>query len=689
VEVKVTEPVVETIEVALTAIQGISNIDLAEGENNTITVWAENTGNVDAEATIGVTLNDNALESQTITLKAGKNGGASFTLPTEGLVAGTTANVVATLTVEGNTSEATTLAKDYNVVNSSVATEPVFEITAAPVEVEFGVEKFNVAATVKNTSTVGATNVEVKLYYNGDIATQTIAALAANAESEVTFADVTNPFTKAGTYTMYVMAPKAQAEVTVTVKPEPVVEKVDVAVFDLRGLNNIDLAAESNTVSVWVANNGNVDAEATISVTLNSTTLEAQTVNVKAAKDADSPTYADASFILPTEGLVAGEKATVVATVTVADNTSENTTITREYDIVNSSVATEPVFEITAAPVEVEFGAEKFNVVATVKNASTVNATDVEVKLYYNGEIATQTIATLTANAEAEVTFADVENPFTKAGTYTMYVRAPKAQAEVTVTVKPEPVVETIDLAVTSINGTLSLDIESNYLTVWVENKGNVDVNGAAVSLMAGETTLGTGTVNVKAGNNAFCSIAVAADMLQEGEFTVTAKVTAEGDVDETNNELSRTYTIEAPKAALSFTAEAQVLKDMLSYTVLVNVTNESTKADAENIEVKLYTENSKELTSAIIKKIAAGTTSSVVLSGVAEEALSGSILVMVNGSTSYVSLEVVDVITSINTVKAQMANGTLRVYTLNGKKAETVKSGSVYIINGKKVMVK
>ena len=684
VNVKVTEPVVETVDVALTQIQGISNIDLAS-DGNIITVWMENKGNVAANASVAAMIGNTELEAKTTTVGAGKNANVSFTLPTDGLTAGTQVPVTVTLTVEGNTSEATTITRIYDVINSAVATEPVFEISAAPVEVEFGAEKFNVPVTVKNTSAVDAENVVVSLFYNETLASINIGSLAAGAETPVFFENVSNPFTRAGEYTMYVQAPKANCAVTVTVKPEPVVAKMEVALTAIQGISNIDLAEDAtNTISVWAENSGNQDADAAISVTLNGTAVgEAQTLSLQAGRNGA------VNFELPTTGLTAGTKATVVATVSVAGNTSEATTLTREYDIVNSAVATDPVYEVAAAPVEVEFGAEKFNVVATVTNTNNIAADNVTVNLFHNGVIATQTVS-VAANATTTVTFNDVENPFTKAGTYTMYVQAPNAQAEVAITVKPEPVAETIDLAVTAIQGTLSLEVKNNYLTVFVENKGTVDAFNAPVKLIvtSGEDILEIESeVIVGAGRSSMLTFTVSSEFLNAGEASVTATVTAEGDIDETNNSFTQSYTI-APLQPTFELAVADVTgyKGDLTVDIPVTVKNTS-KVDAENVEVGAYLDGSR-LGYITIQKLEANSEANDVIKVATSYLQLGKnqLLIAVGNVTKWVNVTVVEG-NGIAAIKAKHGDD-VKVYTVGGQKVDNVKKG-VYIVNGRTVVVK
>ena len=697
VSVKVTEYEAPVVNVSMTAIQGISNIDLAEGANNTISVWVANEGNVDAEATIAVTLNGAAVgEAQTITVKAEKNGNASFTLPTEGLVAGETATVVATVVVEGNTAEeaATTLTKEYNIVNSDVATEPVFAVTAENVTVAYDATSFDIVATVKNTSTVDAENVEVKLTKGIEQVgeAQTIATLAAGTETTLTF---TVNEVAAGNYYVNVANNKAIAEVIVTVEDEPVEPVIAVALtqISLAG-GQIDLAQEANIATVSVENTGNVDAQATIGLKINDTELEAQTITVK--KEGNGL----ASFTLPTEGLVAGQKATLVATVTVADNTAEKTTETKEYDVVDSSVVTEPDFSVTAENVSVAYGAEFFEIKAVVKNTTDIVATDVEVRLLQGiTEVATTTISELKGGAEQPVVFqveATEENPFVAGKTATYYVQAAgKAQAEVTVTFAEEPVEAVVDMAVTSITGTLSLDVETNYLTIFVENKGTVDVTDARVALAAGHAALGEATVSVKAGATGFCSIAVPATAIAAGEFTVVATVTAEGEAEDKleDNTLEKTYTIAAPAAELSFTVEATAGTLDSEISVKVTVKN-SEKAAAENVVVTVYDANSQKLGEATIATLAAGAEETVTIKIANTYTTAGeyknALQVTVAGvdGVEWATAHITEGTTAIAAIKAVYGEN-VEIFNLSGKKVNDVRRGNVYIINGKKVTVK
>lgn len=696
VKVTVTEPVVPVVNVALTAIQGISSIDLAAGANNTISVWVANQGNVDAEAGVAVKLNETELEAQTISVRAAGNAYATFVLPTEGLTVGEKAVLVATLAVDGNAEDAvTTLTREYDIVDSSVATEATFAVAADNVSVPFGATSFEIKATVKNTSAIDAQGVEVKLYNNGVVATQTIDALAAGAEQEVIFtveATEEAPFVAGRTVTYYVQAPKAQAEVAVTFEKEATPEVVEVALTQINVANSqIDLAAAANVATVWVENKGNVAAQATIALSLNSTALEAQTITVNAGE------FGRAEFTLPTEGLVAGEKATVVATVTVEGNTSQNTSETKEYDIVDSSVATEPVFEVVAENVTVPFGATSFEIKAVVKNVSEVDANGLTVKLLQGiTEVEAKTLnIVLAAGEETEVSFtieATEEAPFVAGKSVKYYVQAPNAQAEVVVTFAEQEVEKFVDMAVTAISGGLSVEIETNYLTVFVENKGNVDVNNAVVTLTAGEVVLGTAQVSAKAGNTGFCSIAVPATALQEETLVVTATVEVDNDVDLTNNTLDRTFQIALPAALVEIAVEdVSIALNQTSFVVPVTVKNLRENFAAKNVKVMIY-DNYRLIGQTTVETIAAGAEVRVDVEVNVETAYTEGTTLKAwatgYSETQFVTFQLLVGGTGIAEVNAQGSMANQTIYNVAGQRQQKLQKG-LNIVGGRKVVVK
>ena len=691
VTVKVTEPVVANVEVELTQVN-LSNghIDLA-ADSNTLTVWMENKGNVNADAVVNVTLNNTPLEAQTITVNAGKNGNAIFFLPTEGLVAGEKATITATITVEDNTSENISETKEYDIVDSSSATEPVFTVVAPDVEVEFGATSFDVVATVENISGIDAENVEVSLFHNGVIATQTIETLPAAMSTTVTFADVENPFTKAGEYTMYVLAPQTQTEVKIIVKPEAVEEVKDVAIEAISG--TLDLNYETGNVTVTVKNNGNVDvADVPVVLTAGETTLGQATIaSIKAGENG----YA---FIqVSTEGLEAGE-LTVTATADFEDADATNNTMT-ETLTVNAKDTTQPTFSVTADDVTVPFGELSFDIVATITNTSEVDAEGLTVTLLKGiTEVETRTLDILLQAGQSTTetfTITADEEGFEAGTTASYYVQvANQVQDEVVVTFEAEPVTETADLAITQISGSLSLDVEENSLGVYIVNNGTKDIEDARVTLTYGNAILES-TISVNVGGGKFCWFTIPATDLQEGELIVKATVEVENDATPEDNTFEQTYNIAAPAAVLTFTVEDVTAEvNAASFPVTVKVKNTG-KGAATDVAVKIYDANSQLLAEGTIPSIAPDAEESITITVNKTYTDLGTfnnqLQVWVAGAESgvaWVPVTVTDIPNGIAVIKAQYGED-VQIYNLNGIKVNDVRKGNVYIVNGKKMVIK
>lgn len=690
VNVKVTEPIVPVVEVELTQVN-LSNghIDLA-ANGNALSVWVENKGNVDADATINVTLNGTALEAQTVNVKAGKNGSAQFILNTEGLVAGEKATIVATVTVEGNTSTTISETNEYDIVDSSVATEPVFAVTAENVTVPFGATSFDIVAKVKNTSEIDATDVEVKLFRNTVVETQTIATLAAGAEAEVTFT-VTEIGEAGKTATYYVQAPKAQAEVTVTFEAEPVEPVVKLEITAIQGELSLDNA--NNYVTVFVENTGNQDVEdalMTVTYTMNNRTpyiQYAENISLEAGKSTFVTVGFDENFL---------EEGTLVVEAEINKDSEDLAKLERTFTIAPATVA-EPEFSVVAENVSVPFGATSFDIVATITNTSEVDARGLTVTLLKGIDVVeTRTLdIVLQAGKSTTKTFtiAAPEGGFVAGTTATYYVQAGNAQDEVTVTFEEEKVVA---LEITGISGTLSLDNDKNYLNVFVENKGNVDVEDALLTLdgsMNGEGYffLNSGNVSVKAGKSAMVTIEIENDYLAAGELKAKAELQVEGTV---VSSLEQTFPVADYQPVLSFEVEEVMAKvNAPSFDVKVNVKNTG-KGAAENVAVKVYDENGTLLGEASIASIAAGTVESATITinktytemGTQKNQLQ----VWVAGveDVKWVNVEVNETGVGIAAIKAVYGEN-VQIFTVNGQKVNEVRKGGLYIINGKKTVIK
>ena len=698
VEVTVTEPAQDVIDMAIIAVQGSSEINL-QG-TNTYKVWYKNEGNVTVENAEIILLVDGENEAgrQVVNVEPGQQGSVEFTLdvadfdPTEDIdrevILLGFVNVDGDVNAENNKSSMTA-----TVVSKAEVAEPTLTITAQDVEVEFGAEKFDVTATI--TSDIDAENVEVKLFYNQTIATQTVSFVAGEPTT-VTFADVENPFTKAGEYTMYVMAAKALAEVKVTVKPEAVAEAIDMAIIAIQGLSQVNLQGE-NKVVVWYENMGTKDLEnVAILFSVNASPVdEPQTVNVKAGASG----YVE--YTIDLADIEAADETEVILEAWVnvdGDVDATNNKVTKTLPIVNGETA-EPTFSVTAADVTVSFGDASFDIVATVKNTSDVDAQGLTVKLLKGiTEVETMTLnEVLAAGAETTVTFTiNAPEEGFQAGKAYYYVQAGSAQAAVEVTFEAQPVVKTIDMAITAIQGLTKIDLsKENKVTVWYENRGEQDLENVAIMFSVNDNAQ-VQYVNVKSGRNGYVTFTIdPADFepSEDVEAELIAWVNVEGDIDNTNDRLTRTVPVIAGEAVLSKTVlDVFAEKDAESFDVVVKVLN-SGAVEAKDVLVSVYDANGSLLASETIETIAAGEEEEAVVTihktytevGVYRNELQV-VVAGVEGAT-WKSVTVVADITSIAAVKAQLEKGA--VYTISGAKVNTIKKGGAYVVNGRKVIVK
>lgn len=552
------QPVEEVKDLAVIGIDG--TIDLG-AVSSAVRISVENKGNVDIEsATVTLKAGDKTLgESKVTNVAAGKTGFCNVMVPSEGLTPGEL-TVTATVALDGDATPADNTMEATLTVKEAEVPEPVFAIaTEKSYEFTLG-EPMSITVTVINTSEVEAKDVDVKLFYSTmEVAKQTVAELPPYEPVDVVFT-LPQAYTAlletymgdadTKSFDMQAVVGNTSCFFTVTLK-KAVTPVYDLAVTSIQGELSVD--NETNFVTVFVENKGNVDIDdAILSIAYASgedITGYAETVAVKAGSTAFK------SFEIPAEDLKAGE-FTVFATVGVYDEEGEsidtdetNNTLERTFIVTGTPVA-QPTFAVTAENVSVEYGAKSFNIVAVVKNTSEVDG-DVEVKLLQGTEVVDATTVTVAAGDEATVTF--TLDAILEAGkTATYYVQAGNAQAEVTVTFEQEPVIPIVDLAVTAITGSLDLTLESNNLTVFVNNLGTVDVNDAIVTLTAGEKVLGTATLSAKAGTeNNHCTITINTADLQEGNMDITATVEAEGDADLTNNTLTHSFNITTAISAI------------------------------------------------------------------------------------------------------------------------------------------
>jgi len=215
-------PVEEKIDMAITAIQGITEIDLT-AEDITAQVWYENLSNVDLEnVAIMFSVNDHALE-QNVSVAAGRNGYVTFAIDKAwfevGEDAGSEAELVAWVNVEGDqNADNNKVTKLVPVVNG--VADLSFEV--AEVVATKGATSFDVTVTVKNNGNAAAENVDVKVFSvepTAELGAETIEKIVAGGEVSVRIS-VEKTYGEVGLY-------KNQLQVAVT-GLEPVYVDVNV-----------------------------------------------------------------------------------------------------------------------------------------------------------------------------------------------------------------------------------------------------------------------------------------------------------------------------------------------------------------------------------------------------------------------------------------------------------------------------
>ena len=523
--------------------------------------------------------------------------------------------VYVTLTADNDGGDGVKQSEPTTVTFKAKEVETTYTIDAANVTVAYDATSYNVVATVTSTTDVEEATVEL-LSGTTVMATATVN-LTANTPAEVTLTVEGGPFAAGTTDMQVVVANKASKWIKVTVEEAPVTPVYDLAITEILG--TIDLAETENRIRVTVMNNGNQDiTDARVVLTTGEgDELGESTVSAKAG--AQGWCY----VTVLSEGMEAGTQP-VIATVEVEnDATPEDNTLSAVLEV-KEAPAPQATFTVAAEDVTVEYGAESFSIVATVTNTSEVDAQNVAVKLMKSiEEVETKTLETLAAGAEETVTFtieATEEKPFEAGKSITYYVKVNNdAQTEVNVTFKEAPVEERIDLAVTAIQGAIDLDADANYLTVFVDNNGTVDINDAKVVLTVDgeEAELGEATISVKAGMNSFCSILVQTEGLEAGTLPVHAEVILpEGLEDATpdDNVLAKevtvtgdepatpTFTVAAENVSVEFGAE--------SFSIVATVTNTS-EMGATDVEVKLL-QGTEVIETKTIATLAAGKTEDV-----------------------------------------------------------------------------
>jgi Cu/Ag efflux protein CusF len=427
-------------------------------------------------------------------------------------------------------------------VDAVPAPEATFELTANNVEVQLPAETITIPVTVKNNSEVDATEVIINLWNNGVIATETIAELAAGAETIVNF---TIDTLAAGTYSMQALTSdnKYGCYITVSVLAAPEEPVIDMAIEAIQGVSEIDVTQEKK-VQVWYKNNGNVDLEnVTINFSVNDHAQNA-IVSVAAGKNGS------VEFTIPTDIFEPNEdvEAELIAWVNIDDDIDNTNNRVSKTLPVSYGAAPEATFAVVAGNVTVEYGAESFNITATVTNTSDIDAEGVTVKLLKGATTVEEKALDLIlpAGQSTTVTFtitATEEAPFTAGSTAKYYVQTGAAQAEVTVTFENAPVQPVIDMAIVDFRGLTQINLsQENKVQVWYQNNSNVDLDNVAIMFSVNDHAMEQ-SVNVKAGANGYVEFTIPTDIFEpteDVEAELIAWVNVDGDIDTTNDRVTK-----------------------------------------------------------------------------------------------------------------------------------------------------
>ena len=565
---------------------------------------------------------------------------------------------------------------------------PTYSVAAADVEVEHDATSYTVAAQVTNTNNVAKDDVKVQLLSGATVMAEATVSVAANATVMVSLVVENGPF-EAGEYEMQVVANnQAQKWIKVTVKEAPVVEVKSLEITSIDGI--IKLGEESNSLRVSVSNTGNVDiADAPVVLKSGDRILGHGTVSAKAGQSGWVVIAVDKS------GLEAGT-VSVTAIVTLdAETTVEKTASVN----VEAAPVAQASYSVTAEGTTVAYGAESFEIKATVKNTSSVDAKNVTVRLTLNIQDAAepQVIETLAAGAETEVTFT-VNGPFADGTTARYYVQvgdefmANKAMQEVTVAFEAAPVADVEIAEISPVTATTDDDV---VIAATLRNISTVDAKDVKVGIYTYDDLwyrlVGEEQSIQEIAAGAETEVKFSLGKLAAGKYTYYVRITSDDDNADNNIQQVEVTVVEKPE--LSFTVEASAKVNTTHLDVKVTVAN-SEKADAENVVVTVCDAQGTKLGEATIAALPAGTEETVTISveksyaeaGIMENELQVSVT-GVEGS-QWVSVSVSDTTTAIKAVRSQYGKDA-QVFTVDGKRAVSVQRGNVYIVNGKKVVVK
>ena len=258
----------------------------------------------------------------------------------------------------------------------------------------------------------------------------------------------------------------------------------------------------------------------------------------------------------------------------------------------------------------------------------------------------------------------------------------------------------------------VALDETSNQVWIQYENKGNAAATNAVATLYVNNVVNATkeiGTIDVN--GNGYAYLTYDKTTISAGTYPVYISITADNDdTESTSTKQSETVdvTFEVPVVEVKDLAISQVscndidLAEQSHFVTVVVVNNGNVDIENAPVSIKATIGGEEKVIGTDVISAKAGTegnTGSVNVSinteGMTVGSLTMTISVEVEGdatpddNTMPTEVNVVDNTDGIAAVNAEMKKKGAQVYTIGGTKVGKVNEGGIYIVNGRKVVVK
>ena len=681
-----------------------ANVNVAhDATSYQVVATVTNTSNVDATG-VQVLLQkslQNVAEPQAIDLAALASKDVTFTVqaPDGGFTAGATTMFVMVKAYEKN--------KAQQEVTVTVEEAPVQEvkdlaITSVDGTIDLGAETPQLRVIVQNNGTVDITDAAVVLK-NGETTLGEGTVSAAAGQAGWTYIAINKTGLEAGTITVTasvtVEGDAAPADNTFTQDNISVVAApVPTAAFTLTAAGAQTQVGDATfEVKVTVKNTGDAAGAATVQIIKGTEALcEAQTTQTLEVDGEETLTF------------TVNNPYTAAGTFELQAITSDN----KAGCFITVTVAPAPVEEvkdlaITSVDGTIDLGAETPQLRVIVQNNGTVNITDAAVVLK-NGETTLGEGTVSAAAGQTGWTYVTINKTGLEAGTITVTASVTVegdatpadntfTQENISVVAAPVP---TAAFTLTAAGAQTQVGDATFEVKVTVKNTG--DAAGAA-------------TVQIIKGTEALCEAQTTQTLEVDGEetltFTVNNPYTAAGTFElqaiTSDNKAGCFITVTvapAPVEEVKDLAISQVsceidLAQENNYATVSVVNNGSVDITDATVTVKATINDVEQVLGTNTVSAKAGYTglASVTLdtTGLTVGTLTLTIAVDVEGdatpadNTTTKEVTVADTTSGIAAVKTQLKDKHAQIYTLKGEKVSTVNKAGLYIVNGRKVVVK